>query len=512
MSRYLRYRACLFTAIFLASLNACVGSSPSKDGSAGKDGGSAGRSDAADGSQPEAATDDAGAGTAGVTGDGPSGTAGVDGGAAGTSGGGGTSVTVGVGGSGAAGRDGSVGDSAGTAGLSGTDSGVSACGEAGQPCCANTCSAGLTCLAGATCSCVKALFGRYVVRTDGTLLYEISDATLTQTPVLDANTGMPLRDVKEVQEGYRHSCAVLGAAKTAWCWRTAAAGNAFGQLGNGTKDASGPIFRATQVLLAAGQALTNATSIATSPSTGINNSSDTRCAVTDDGRLYCWGDLSYLSNGGITTSSPYATPITSNGSTPLSGVIAVATDSSYACALVQGASSREVWCWGRNQFEQLGLGDAVTHQYPTRVVGLSDPTQIALADATTCVRDGSTVRCWGANASGQAGLGHYNTPVHGPTQVVLMGGVTPLADIVDLRGGDNGYGQIANFCALKKDNSLLCWGTAFQNYPSTYIVTNVVAAGSADSSGRTPAVRVLSSDGVYHIGAATRMPNCGLVQ
>ena len=100
---------------------------------------------------------------------------------------------------------------------------------------------------------MKSLVGRYLLRTDGRLLHQADDGT--QTPVLDDNTGLPLADVTGAQEADHHGCAVLGTAQTAWCWRTDADGNNHGQLGNGTMDMSGPVFRATQVMTAVDQPL-----------------------------------------------------------------------------------------------------------------------------------------------------------------------------------------------------------------------------------------------------------------
>jgi serine/threonine-protein kinase len=370
---------------------------------------------------------------------------------------------------------------------------------------------------------VQQLVGRYIIRTDGALLYEDDpSASATQTPVLDANTGLPLVGVTGVQEGAHHGCAVLGAAKTAWCWRTGAHGNDDGQLGNGTTDALTTAFRASQVLTAANTPLTNVVAIAWGevPFVASNNTQvGGACAVTGDGKIYCWGDVSNLMNGGTALTSPYAAPITTDGTTPLTGALAVSISSNagYACAIVQGASSNELRCWGRNGGGYLGLGDTTARQYPTKVVGVGAPTKILTSGpaysgtdtSTTCVLDGAQVKCWGANDYGQVGTGTTsNTPVLSPTVVTQMDGVTALGSVVDLHGGDSSF--FSTLCALTSGNTMTCWGYHLQAYPVAFATGNVVQVG-----GTGTLLRYLTEDGTYHLGTAsnhtdtTRAPNCG---
>ena len=386
---------------------------------------------------------------------------------------------------------------------------VITCGGLSQACCGgNTCASDLFCLAGASCSCAKTLFGRYLLRADGALLYETDPASTAQTPVLDASTGLPLANVIDALDGANHGCALLGSDHTVWCWRTAAAGNSSGQLGSGATDTSGPVFRATQVLTAANQALTNVAALATSDAGYVSST----CAVTGDGMVYCWGDNTWLTNGGTALKAPYAVLITTDGVTAFAGVLQVGISIDHACTVVRGSAANEVWCWGSNNNGQLGTGDTTSSRNPTKVVGMSNPTKVVAFGsneygAATCVIDGTNLRCWGSNDTGQLGVGSTTSPILAPTLVTLIGGTTALTGVVDIRGGtQNNIG--ANACAQTNSSSVLCWGTAFQTYPTTYGVGNVVVIGSLNSG----TVRLLTSDGIYHIGSTTRSPNCGLLQ
>jgi len=404
------------------------------------------------------------------------------------------------------------GGDAGDAGSGGMAGGDSTCGALGQACCGSSCDEQLVCLGTATCSCAQALFGGYVLRGDGKL-YGQGTATSATTgngmgvarslnvdarvAILNADTGFALTDVTDVQDGLYHGCAV--AAGSAWCWAVGAAiGNSYGQLGKGTTDTNSALYGASRVLKAVNQPLQNVVAIG-------GGWSNTACAVTHEGQLYCWGDLQWAVNGGTKLSSGYAQLITTDGSAPLSGVLQAAVGASHVCAIVQAVSNRELWCWGENAtFNNLGLGDSTNRQYPTKVLGLSNPSQVVIADyneqesGATCALDGGAVKCWGVNSYGATGNGDANTlRVLHPTPVVNASS-TALDGVTALQSA------LQSFCALRADHSLWCWGSSAGS-PSAIKsgVSNVVAIGSAKEP------RFLSDDGVYHFGATSRTPYCG---
>ncbi len=262
------------------------------------------KSDDANPSEHGGASNAGGSGVAGhAIGDG------ADGGVGGTgdaqSEGGTAGATVEAGGSAGSPLDGQAGSSA--AGTSGADnlgeSGASNqadCGALGQSCCGASCSSGLACLAKSSCSCLRDVFGAYVVRADGKLLYEGS----SEIPILNAETGLPLENVRDVQDAFYHGCASVTDGSV-WCWRTHAQyGNSVGHLAAASTDSNGPLWRATKVLKSLGAPLSDVVSLAT-------GSVAVGCAITGAGELYCWGDLSWIKNGGTALTSAYAVPITS---------------------------------------------------------------------------------------------------------------------------------------------------------------------------------------------------------
>ncbi len=462
------HRPSLWVALSAFLLGACVGSPTPPKGNGGSDGGATGGGgggSAAGGSTGDAGADSGGGATGGSTGD-----AGAD------SGGGAAD--------------------AGAGGTAGADGGAATGGTGG-----------------AATGCAKSLFGHYLVRSDGAMLYEEDPPATGQDVIRDAATGLPLADVRDVEEATGHGCAFLGATSSAWCWRTFTTGNQFGQLGNGTPDTSGPLYLATQVLRSAGQPLADVIGIAEDEAPGVRaNVSVSSCALTTGGKVFCWGDISSLVNGGTTLASAYAVPITTDGLTPFSGVLQLSLHNSWACALVQGASAKEVWCWGSNGFANLGVGDQTARRYPTKVVGIANPTKLVAngTDGTTCVMDGMNVRCWGQNTEGEVGIGTPSSVVLSPNLVTLLGGTTALGGVVDLHAGNNSTGFAANFCALTSSSTIVCWGSGFLAYPTDYGATDVTLLGGTGNM-----IRYLTGDGLYHMGiptnhvGTTRTPNCG---
>ena len=123
--------------------------------------------------------------------------------------------------------------------------------------------------------------------------------------------------------------------------------NGYGQLGNGTTtppaEGIAEVALPPAVMLAAGKYTT--------------------CAVLEDRTVMCWGD-----NGdgqlGAGTSLPYsATPMAVTG---LDEVVSIAVSPRHACAL---RADDTVWCWGSNQYAQLGSGAAASST-PVQVEGL----------------------------------------------------------------------------------------------------------------------------------------------
>jgi Regulator of chromosome condensation (RCC1) repeat len=357
---------------------------------------------------------------------------------------------------------------------------------------------------GAIASCIAGIYDVYVLRADGIALFEPS--ANNEHVILEATTALPLTGISGLQGGSSHGCAALANGSAA-CWQVATDGNGAGQLGNGTTAPSAVLYRSTPVLTAASTPLANVVAMAAGGESNIPV--NTSCAVTSDGKLWCWGDLSWIVKKGIPLASPYAQAITMDGLTALTGVIQAAFTTTGACAVVRGTPN-SLWCWGNNASNELAQGDTVTRQYPTKVLALTAPTKVVMTNAnadrnTICALDGNSVRCWGHNAFGTVGINNTTSPIPNPTPVVIQNGTTVLSGVSDIEPG------FAAFTALRTDGSLWDWGYGFEKYAGNYGLTNILAIAYASGFGGN-GPRFLTSDGVYHNGLAAVPVECGAFQ
>ncbi|MFP2900916.1 RCC1 domain-containing protein [Corallococcus sp. 4LFB] len=135
--------------------------------------------------------------------------------------------------------------------------------------------------------------------------------------------------------------------------------------------------------------------------------------------------------------------------------VQLATGLGHTCALL---STGRVRCWGANASGQLGLGHtrAIGDDEPIASVGTVDlggarALRITAGDRHTCaLLTSGHVRCWGDNTHGQLGLGHTDTlgdDEPPPTTDVPVG--APVQDLA--AGGDH-------TCALLFSGRPRCWG------------------------------------------------------
>ncbi len=153
-----------------------------------------------------------------------------------------------------------------------------------------------------------------------------------------------LQDITALAAGGDHTCA-LTTGGGVQCWGN----NGSGQLGDGTTtDRSAPV---AVVGLESGVA-------------AIAAGGGHTCALTTGGGVQCWGDNSFGQLGDGTTTDR-STPVAVVGLG--SGVAAIAAGAWHTCALT---TEGRVWCWGWNSFGQLGDGGLLWRSTPVDVVVL----------------------------------------------------------------------------------------------------------------------------------------------
>jgi alpha-tubulin suppressor-like RCC1 family protein len=122
----------------------------------------------------------------------------------------------------------------------------------------------------------------------------------------------------------------------------------------------------------------------------------------------------------------------------------------HSCTAKQDGTA---WCWGRNDYGQLGDGTNNSSVVPVRVLGLSGVASVVPGPVHTCAvkRDG-TIYCWGSNCFGGLGDAAQRDQIAvSPVQLPILTGVTALSI---------GY---AETCAVKSDGTVWCWGGMIGN-------------------------------------------------
>jgi alpha-tubulin suppressor-like RCC1 family protein len=124
------------------------------------------------------------------------------------------------------------------------------------------------------------------------------------------------------------------------------------------------------------------------------------CGLTSAAAVYCWG----LRPWGISLSKPDTVFFTPEAMIPDRTFSAVSTYGNHICAI--DAADSSAWCWGQNEYGELGSGFAGSHTAPARVGGNLTFTSISVGASHACgITTGGVTYCWGSNALGQLGDG-----------------------------------------------------------------------------------------------------------
>ncbi len=229
--------------------------------------------------------------------------------------------------------------------------------------------------------------------------------------------GLPA--VKSVAMGYAHICAITR-SQEAWCW----GGNACGEVGCGHEE---PVSEPTKVPYSEGVQFISA---------GVNNT----CATFPAGELVCWGSDNPTISG---------KPFIYESSEPLylhkeyfGELASVSNGRNFACGI---QLSGEITCWGANLMGQLGtetLREGMGSIGIGEVDGITSAVDIDADYFNACAIERREVICWGAPLFGTSE--NMSQP---PTRVIGLSGATRVA-----LGPQFG-------CAVL-DGKVLCWGYA----------------------------------------------------
>lgn len=171
----------------------------------------------------------------------------------------------------------------------------------------------------------------------------------------------------------------------------------------------------------------------------------TVCAVGVDGNAWCWGPNQYgqLGTGDVLGGK---VPRVSAGGYSLAK-ISVSTGGAFTCGLT---TAGRAYCWGNQEGGRLGDGTpASSGQYvtgPVPVVGNRTYIDVAAGGDHACaVAAGGAAYCWGHNERGQLGTGNSTNSA---VPVPVAGGL--------LFTSITAHQMVT--CGITADQSAYCWG------------------------------------------------------
>lgn len=272
---------------------------------------------------------------------------------------------------------------------------------------------------------------------------QLGDGTLVASarPVLVSAT----TTYTAIGAGSAYTCA-LTAAGVAECWGN----NAGGQLGNGSM-----INRSIPTPVSGGHTFAS-----------ISVGGIGACGLTAGGAAWCWGAGGRIGidMGGLgapateTCPGTYASPWpcrtvpvqVSGGLTFISIDVGIWS----ACGLT---TSNTAFCWGWNQFYQLGNGTNVNGLVPAAVVAAPAFASLGTGAVHSCGIDGSGAGwCWGGLGFNWGQLGN-GTTLPAPTPVAMIGGHS-FRSISPSNGND----IYAFTCGIDTGDRAFCWGANTQ--------------------------------------------------
>ena len=168
----------------------------------------------------------------------------------------------------------------------------------------------------------------------------------------------------------------------------------------------------------AGPAPTPAPETSTADWTQVSAGLEHTCAIRTSGRLYCWGSDQYgqLGNGPATTDDQLAPVEVAGGATNWASVTA---GGYHTCAL---KTNGKLFCWGYDGEGELGNGGNNTNRdIPVAVAARATTVLWKAVDAgnshTCAIRTNGRMYCWGLNGNGQLGNNDPNTDQSVPVPV-----------------------------------------------------------------------------------------------
>lgn len=235
--------------------------------------------------------------------------------------------------------------------------------------------------------------------------------------------------------------------------------------------------------------------------TALSSSFAYSCGIATDGRTWCWGRDEYGELGSTAAMSRCVDDTVRCTAAPLpvetsQRFVSVATTWGHGrtCAL---NATGQAWCWGFGEHGGLGDGSRTSRSTPAPVAGNIEFTTLrtSISSAFACaVAKDETPYCWGGAGNGLMGIGVPSVSYLVPTPVA-WGRRFASFDIGEL-----------HMCALAEQGEAWCWGS---NWYGQLGVGSAGGEGGVASASRPAAV----TGGLRFRAIATSSDaSCGLTQ
>lgn len=250
-------------------------------------------------------------------------------------------------------------------------------------------------------------------------------------------TSLPA-DTAQIAAGGRHACA-LSNSGVLTCWGA----NEMAQVGNSTN--IGNQLKPVAVM------------------TGVKEvaaGNDQTCALKQDGTVYCWGVKSRLDSWNNELVVDYQLR-----PAPVSDMkfVSLRAAGDYSCAI---AENKRLYCWGINSDGQAGKPGNMSNNLgilePELVSSLPEVGQVYLGFYGGCaVTTAGSTYCWGRNDFGQLGPNIALTQRVAATDSTAIGAAPALSGL-DSRLGPNSRSTLIMgntfTCMIDKQNNMYCLG------------------------------------------------------